>query len=943
MIGSLPDRIHDKRRLLMKLFFFLLVASSSLSIYAQTTLSGTVVSSDNNEPLPGVTISILGTTKGTITDFDGKYTLQVSEGETLEYRFIGFISQSIVVDGRTVIDVSLEENVRALDEVLVIGYGQSPKKEVTGAVARVDAETLVKNATPDIATALQGQIAGVSVQASSGEPGAPANIRIRGTGSSTGFQGSSDPLYVIDGIPYPQGVNPNLSPNEIESIDVLKDAASAAIYGVKGASGVILITTKQGEKGVFQISLDSWAGVQSITSGTPLLNAEGQLYRDFVNVFNRTPGLTWETTFTRFENNRFDLTNNSEVLSLIENDNAPITNHSVTVSGGEKNLTYNISGSYFYQDGSIVNSDYQRFNLRSNTTFKKNKWTVHSGIGLRREDRTYAPFQFLLDGIRYNPLQAPINPNASTIENPGSNEDEEVATGGLVAKLKRDDTSDENHLNGYLQVENEITDGLKVSTRLGASTTDFVQRTIFPLFQRFDQETGELLPQTSETRSRVQNLSRTQTTWAWENIVNYSKEFGEHQLDVTGVFSADNVTYNQFLAQKFDLASNEVTVLNAATEASALVNSFSDDPFNRNRVTNTIGILGRAKYTFRDGKYVVSAAVRRDGSSRFVPQTRWLTSPSISMAWNVADEGFFNPLLNVFSSFKIRGGWGRIGNQSIPDYGFQATISTGVDNPFGTGTSEVLGVGLTQQGFANPFVQWETKTEINVGADVGFFGDKLLLEANVYQDDRTDLLAFLTPPASSGSEERITRNIGDLTNKGIELTASYRRAGTFNWTISANFTKNINEVTSLPSDAGTISFFDDTRVVQQVPGEQDVVGLQEGHPAFSYFLYQNLGVIKDSATLQAYQDSHDVARDARLGDLMYADVNGDGILDARDRVASGNVAPDFEVGFNVDLSYKGFDFSMQWFGAFGVEVINGSRAYAYKLGRHEELLYAWTP
>lgn len=389
----------------------LLIVSFS-TIQAQTiTVKGTVTG--EGEALPGVSVLVKGTSNGTVTDFDGNYELVAKPTDVLIFSYIGFTTKEVSVNGKTTINTVLASDVDALEEVVVIGYGTQKKKEVTGAVVQVTGDDISKTATQDLGTALQGQIAGVNVVASSGAPGAESNILIRGLSSVTG---NSSPLYVVDGIPYSS--DPKLSMNEIETIDVLKDAASAAIYGTRGSGGVILITTKQGKIGQMKISVDGYYGIQSITSGTELVNVEEDLYVQFLSKAALN-GTTYGNTWTPIEYNVLQLTNNSDLRPLVENDNAPIQNYSLSVSGGKDGLSYNVIGNFFSQDGMITNSGYDRFNVRANTQFTKGKWKINTGMGFRIEQQEYSPYNLILDAYKFHPYQNEIDPDESTIQTSG--------------------------------------------------------------------------------------------------------------------------------------------------------------------------------------------------------------------------------------------------------------------------------------------------------------------------------------------------------------------------------------------------------------------------------------------------------------------------------------------------------------------------------------------
>lgn len=460
----------------------------------QVQVSGNV--SDDAGPLPGVSVFVKGTNNGTATDFDGNYEITADSDAVLSFSFIGYKDKDVSIGGKTTINVKLEEDVSALEEVVVVGYGAQRKKELTGAVAQVKSEELLKTSTADIGTALQGQIAGVNVVASSGAPGSEANVMIRGL---TSINGANRPLYVVDGIPFDG--DPKLSINEIETIDVLKDGASAAIYGTRGAAGVILITTKKGKEGQMKIALDSYYGLQHITSGTPLLNKEDRLYSQFVQAAALSD-TRYGNTWTVIQQSPHFLTNNTDLMGVIENDLAPIQNHSLTVSGGRDGLTYSLTGNYFNQEGAIIKSGYDRFNVRANSQFVKGKWNITTGISFRVEDQEFAPWGLLSNAIGYNPYQPYIDPETTQLDNAGDGSGANNLS-FLGYQFLQEDNQENNYFDGNLSVTYNFTNNLKFTSRVASSYDNGTRITINPKFIAYRDDGTEVTSQ----RSRIRNLS----------------------------------------------------------------------------------------------------------------------------------------------------------------------------------------------------------------------------------------------------------------------------------------------------------------------------------------------------------------------------------------------------------------------------------------------------
>ncbi|PWJ57178.1 TonB-linked SusC/RagA family outer membrane protein [Dyadobacter jejuensis] len=914
-------------------FVFLLVLAS-LPTLAQT-VSGTVTGPEG-ERIPGVTVLLKGTQNGTTTDGEGYYQIKAPAKGTLVFSFVGFVTQAASIGGKAKLDVQLMEDAVQLQEVVAVGYGTQKKKEVTGAVAQVDNEVLSKSSTSDLGTALQGQIAGVSVQSSSGEPGASSNIQIRGITSVTG---SNQPLYVVDGIPY--WGDPKLSISEIATIDVLKDAASASIYGTRGSGGVILITTKQGKAGTMKVDLDGYYGIQNITSGVPRTNFEDYMYSYFLWQKNQN-GTNLGNTWSPLENTTDGFLHNTDLTNVIEKNNAAIQNYSLNVRGGTKDLTYSVNANYFGQDGMIINSGYERFNVRANTSFTKNKWTIRTSLGLRTENQQYSPYGMLSRIYQYAPYQQPVDPNLQSITNAGANGSGQAQNMGyLAATFQQKDRRKGGQFNGNIQAEYAITKDLKFMTRFGGSSTADTRVRINPLIKTYDND-GVLLPQ--QVRSGVYNFSDRLSNFAFENTLSYTKTFGGHHLDVFGGITAEEYTYSSFFAQKYDLLSNDITVLNGATLDP---NAGSGTGYNQNKTNTLLGMLGRVQYNYK-GKYMLSVSARRDASSRFSKKYRWGLFPSFSAGWNVSDEEFFKPLLDKISSLRVRASQGTTGNQNFLDYSNAATITLNKDYAFGPDGSELLGLGDTQTSYANKNVKWETSVQSNIGVDMSFFKNKFTFTADFYNTQKRDMLFPLAVPPTTGAGKNATvvLNVGDMTNKGVELSAGYRKVGKFSWSTNATFTRNINTITKM-SGTNTVNYLSGG----YVDNVDQVTVIQVGLPAGAFMVMPTNGIVKSQEQLAAYQK---LVPTAKMGDLIYVDKKtvdtdgdgvpdqGDGLLNNDDRVYAGSGIPKFTIGLNLNASYKNFDISMQWYGSYGAKLINATRTAAYQYGTAQDLVYQYS-
>ncbi|NJB82540.1 SusC/RagA family TonB-linked outer membrane protein [Wenyingzhuangia aestuarii] len=903
------------------------------------TITGIV--SGDGMTLPGVNIVIKGTNLGSTTDFDGKFKIAVESEKILQFSYLGFKTKEIKIGNKTDLQVTLVSDISSLDEVVVVGYGSQKKKEVTGAVTKIQQEDLSKTATPDVASALQGQVAGVNVVASSGDPGATANITIRGL---TSVNGSNSPLYVVDGIPYED--DPKLSMEEIESFDILKDDASAAIYGTRGAAGVILITTKKGQKGTMKMSLNSFYGIQSITSGVPLLNSQNLYYVRFLRAQaqnNTTYGNTW----TSAEQGPHRLSLNSNIVDVVENNYAPIQSHSLRVSGGKSGLLYSFTGTYFNQEGVVIKSGYDRINLRSNVEFKKGNWKVSTITGFRLEETQHSPYGLLLDANSYFAYQPQLNLGTDIFNNAGDADSSEAANLGRIGrKFIREDDTEARTFDTNIKIKYNFSKKLNYMMRVGALYGNSNRITINPDFKVYNS-LGELVP---TERSSIRNTSMSRKKLSFENILNYTQKIGNHELKLLGVYSREYYEYSQFYAQKHDVANNDITVINGATADPVVASGTTR--YDMDRTNTLVGMLGRLQYNYA-GKYLLSASLRRDGSSRFVKQP-WGLFPSVSLGWNVSDENFWTPIKDVVGNFKLRASRGTTGNQGIQDYSFDSVIVLENDYLFGAGDNQNLQLGAIQTTYANPNVKWETSVSNNFGLDMSLFRNKFQFTADIYKSNKRDmLLPVLTPPSSGGgSNSQVVLNVGDMENSGLELALNYKqRFGKLNIRTGLTYTKNNNKITKMGGE-NTMLALPNSKVSDIGAGEDLVSFVAEGYEAGSFFLIKTDGLVTTDEELLEYQK---IMPTAKLGDLRYidaitVDTNGDGIADAGDgtineddRQYSGSGIPTFEMGWNFNAGYKNFDFSMQWYGSFGAEILNGSKAYTYKKANHQDLVYQWSP
>jgi TonB-linked SusC/RagA family outer membrane protein len=947
------------KKLRFKSFIFVLTLFLSISATQAQKINVKGVISGGGSPLPGASVNIKGTQKGTISDFDGNYVIKAKKGDILIFAYLGFSSKEIKVGSKSVINIALAENAATLDEIIVIGYGSQKKKEVTGAVVQVKSEDLEKTTTPDIGTALQGQIAGVNIAASSGAPGEGSNILIRGFSSL--MDGQNGPLFVVDGIPFDS--DPGLSISEIESVDVLKDAASSSIYGTRGAGGVILITTKQGKAGQMNVRVNSEYGIQDITSKFNIMNSQQISYLNLTKGYLDSGKIKGAVEY-EITRNRSYLTNNTDIKEVLLKNNAAVQNHSVNLSGGKKGLTYNFNVNYFGQKGIVYNSNLDRFNVRANTAFTTGKWKVITRINFRR-DQKLVPLSNMVSRIFDYKVFRPLIDldddeilNASDISTDDVNSDWQLnvarAHANSVRALKTEEIHNTNSTTGNLQLEHTFTKDLKLTARFGATYSNRKETRKIPRLDIFNTD-GDLIENPlAITSQRIRVTDNSKLTS--EQFLNYNKLLGKHSLKFLLGTSFEQSTQERLSLEVRNNINPAITVL----DNYALLWDIESGGVDYTRTLQ--GNIARIQYNY-DGKYLVSASGRYDGSSQFSTGQKYGFFPSVSVGWNVSDEPFWDPMKSVVTSFKVRGSYGTTGNDRFTAYSNQSVVEIGRDYVFGSDnassdinnpSSDEINLGTTQLEYGNPGLKWETKVEQNFGYDLGLFRNKLTFSSDFYRSEVRDLLYQVVNSPSSGvsGEYRSTVfNVGDMRNTGIEYAAKYNHSNNsgFKWSIAATYTSNDNVVTRTSPNNPVVNL--DNSYISTGGVRELVSVITEGYEVAAFFLRQTDGIIKTQEQLIEYKK---ISPSAQLGELMYidqltVDTNGDGIADAgdgtiddNDKVYSGSGTPDWEGGVNFSANYKNFDFSMQWYGAFGAKVMNGTKAYAYQRGVHRDLFYSWT-
>ena len=902
-------------------FGLTLILPATLMAQNNFTASGIVID-EKGEPIIGVSISVKETSKGTITDVKGKFSIQTDPKSIVTFSYIGYLKKTVLASTLKNATITMEENEKALDEVVVVGYGVQKKKEATGATYNVKGEDMEKISASDLGTAIQGRIAGVNVQASSGAPGDEANILIRGVSS---IQGTNSPLYIVDGIPYDS--DPKLNPSEIESIDVLKDAASAAVYGSRGANGVILITTKQGKAGEMKISVTSYYGIQKITSKLNLLSTNDFMYVQSLRALSSGQAANKDNVYSMVQNNPSLLLNNTDWMKELTVDNAPTQNHTIQLSAGTKDLTYNFTLGYLSQAGSLINSGYDRFNSRANVNYTKGKWNIQTNLTFSTDTKQNASSTIISRAISMAPWIQSLNTRTQTTVLDAISTQEGISIGNQLNTFKAKDVTKTDNFTGNMKIAYNFTPNLSFSTMGGATFNNGRRVQTAPLFVIINPATGVTTP--GQPISSMNYISTHNTSLINENVLNYKFDINkDHTFNFTGLFSLQQTTTDMFNAYRSTLISNDLTTLDATTGTPAVGGSAT--------ARDIVSFMGRIQYNYKS-RYLFSASVREDGSSRFAPANRWGIFPSLMGGWNVAEEKFWKSLVGTVNTFKLRVSYGETGSQNFGDYLFVPLLTSNLDYGIGTDAADALLVGASQSAFTNLNVKWETSITRNFGVDLGLFNNALTLTADYYLTDKKDMLFPVTVPYSGGvGKSTVTMNVGDMTNNGVELAITYKyKHKDFSMSISANASANRNVVTKAPAELYLSSG-------APVSGNDYLTMVKEGYPVGAFFMIPTSGIIKTADQLAVYKTATGKTT-AALGDLIYQDTNGDGQITDADRVYYGSGAPLFDYGLNLIFNYKDFDLSMLWYASVGNKIVNGTKISSYMQQNNRDVIYQWSP
>ena len=876
-------------------------------------MSGIVTSATDGEPLIGVSVQVKGTSTGTITDLNGKYTLNVSTGQTLVFSYIGFMEQQVVAT-KPVINVVLKEDTKTLDEVVVVGYGTMKRSDLTGSVVSVTGDELKKSVVTSLDQALQGRAAGVSVTQNSGAPGGGISVSIRGINSLNG----NEPLYVIDGVAISGNTDGNssvlssINPSDIVSMDVLKDASATAIYGARAANGVIMITTKRGQKGEAQITYDGYIGWQEMPKKLDMLNLREYAEHKNVRSGKDYSGNDWG--IVNKDNNfvRPDLLGEGTDWQDEMFSKAMMTSHNLSVTGGTDKSNYALGAGYLNQDGIAVGSGFRRLNLRGSFDAQVKsylKMGINFAFSNSRQKLTVSDESLIRTALLQSPSVAVRNAEG-TFDGPDT--DEWVQTNPVGLAMIKDNRNEKMGIRANTYAEATIIDGLTFKTELSfdygvTNTYKFDPSYTFGAIENTDRQ---------GTFSKSYNKF-----WSWRNIVNYMKTFGVHNVNAMIGQEMQESKWEYLMGSRMGYLSNAATDLTLGDAATAKNNGNSGE-------SSILSYFGRLFYSY-DDKYLLTFTLRRDGSSKFYKDNRWGWFPSAALAWKVSNESFLKDN-NIINNLKLRLGWGVVGNQNVPNNAYKAIYSS---------VATVWGTGLLAGNTPNPELKWESTYSSNLGLDINLFQNRIELIADIYYKKTNDLLLQVPLPAyvgtsGQGSTSAPWKNVGSLENKGLELTLNTVNIdkGGFQWRSNVVFSMNRNKVKSLDTATSLIDKSNQTGETITVLTRTSV-----GNPIGQFYGYKVIGRF-EKATDFYYKDASGAIKPVALpegmsisknsiwiGDYIFEDVNKDGVINEQDRTYIGNPEPDFTFGFGNSFSYKGFDLSINLTGSVGNEVVNWGR------------------
>ena len=890
-------------------------------------IKGKIVSTSDNEPLIGATIEVLGRNVNAVSDIDGNFVIDANEGETLVISYIGFEKQKVKVKGDD-LNIKLQEESHALNDVVVIGYGVQKKKLVTGATVQMKGEDLAKRNTGNALQAMQGQTPGVNIISESGQPGAGMKVIIRGQGSNS----NNKPLYVIDGIP---GLDiTTVNPSDIESIDVLKDAASAAIYGAQAANGVVIVTTKSGKKGHAQVTFDGYYGWQTVAKKVKMLNASQYMQlMDEQNINSGGTAYDWSSIASIHDANG-NVYDTDWMKEMFESA-APVQNYTLGVNGGNDITTYAVSLGYYSQDGILGGSkasNYERYNFRSNTEQKLYGNLLKIGENL---SFAYTKNHGDITGNMYNnklrgayatsPLQ-PVYLQQDGRDDLNNGYSYSTASdwyqydGNPVAALYRNQNmNDAQNWVANVYAELQPVKDLRIKTLLGFNHNANSYRQYSPMYYSTTNDNNK------GASTVMENMTKNWTL-TWTNTAMYDWTMGLHQFNsMIGMeverAQGNYISGNASLLEIYDQWSTAYLTNNNSGNNGQIAGYPTED-YRR------ISYFGRIGWNYND-RYMANVTMRADGSSRFAKSHRWGWFPSVSAGWVVTGEKFMERTRSWLDFFKIRGSWGQVGNNNIDPFLYAATVTlSNVGYNFGTGKGSTLNTnGAISDRLGNSELKWETSEQTDLGFDARFLNSRLGLNFDWYYKKTKDWIVQAPVLATAGANAPYI-NGGNVTNKGVEvgLTWDDHIAKDFNYHISANMSYNKNEVGEIPTEGGIIHgyYSGSTNANIMFNNQPEFFRCENGHAMGYFWGYKTAGIFQNQKEIDEWKASgNGVLANTEPGDLKIVDIDHDGTIDDNDKTDLGNGIPKYNFGFSLGFNYKQLDFSATFSGAAEFKIANG--------------------
>lgn len=891
----------------------ILTTEAIKDLHAQQQAKTVTVTDVSGEPIIGANIRIKGTTTGTITDIDGNFSIEAEPQSVIEVSYIGYLTQETVINNQKSIRFLLKEDTKTLDEVVVIGYGVQKKADLTGSVANINTEKLNTQSNANIGQALQGKIAGVDIVSQGGAPGSGTRIMVRGIGTLN----NASPLYIVDGM-YMNSID-HINPNDIASIDVLKDASSAAIYGSRAANGVIIVTTKEGSntEGKPIIDLSVNLGISTASKFLDMLDAKG--WAEVTTIARQAigkPALDMATDLANKPDNDWQ-----DIMFRP----ALMQNYNLSVKGGGKYSTYYTGLGYFNQDGIVKGTNYQRYNIQSKNDYKRGIFSAGTNLIISfSHDKPL--HQELRGGMIGTILQS-----VPTLEKyDDTREGGYGGTYGDVVNIPHPlAIIDDNIMDRYnenvkifanLYAQIELFKGLKYKLNL---TPDFSFERYKNYLNKYDFGLAtNSITQLTERQRRRRNI-------LVENLLTFDRTFGEHKISALAGYTYQDSRFRHIQAYGEGLPQGLEEIDAATTNRSNEGNSW------RSVLTS---ILGRVFYSYQN-KYLFTATIRRDGSSKFGKNNRYGYFPSFSLGWNVAEEKFMENV-HWLDQLKLRGGYGVLGNQEIDNYQYSSTITTGINYPDGNGG---LLQGAFPKNFANPDIKWEETAMTNVGIDFMAFNNRLSLTADYYVKNTKDILLTVPIPISSGGANDPIRNAGKIRNNGFEFNLGWMDQPNPDISYGINLigSFNKNKVIAMGSESGSIK---GGSTNQNITTSET----KAGYPIGGYWLISTAGYFNSQEEVDAYaKDGKKIQPAAEPGDIKFVDANNDGVINDDDRVFQGSPFPDFTFALNGNMRYKNFDLSIGLQGVLGNKIYNATRQTLEDVTKGSNFLAScldyWTP